>query len=73
MIHVSNIGEIIDIQCKKDVKKVELSYFLFGGMGENKAPPPALCFPRFAGFTNSDLWFSEEGGEWLVVEMEGVV
>ena len=41
MIHVSNIGEIIDIQCKKDVKKVELSYFLFGGMGENKAPPPA--------------------------------
>jgi len=23
MIHVSNIGEIIDIQCKKDVKKVE--------------------------------------------------
>ena len=24
---------------------------------------PALCFPRFAGFTNSDLWFSEERGE----------
>ena len=36
MIHVSNIGEIIDIQCKKDVKKVELSYFLFGGMGKTK-------------------------------------
>ena len=28
-----------------------------------KASPPALCFPRFAGFTNSDLWFPEEGGE----------
>ena len=63
MIHVSNIGEIIDIQCKKDVKKVELSYFLFGGMGKTKPHSPALCFPRFAGFTNSDLWFSEERGE----------
>ena len=39
MIHVSNIGEIIDIQCKKDVKKVELSYFLFGGMGKTKPLP----------------------------------
>ena len=29
----------------------------------NNASPPALCFPRFAGFTNSDLWFSEERGE----------
>jgi|GEM_PF-2808982 len=29
----------------------------------NKASPPTLCFPRFAGFTNSDLWFPEEGGE----------
>ena len=29
----------------------------------NKASPPTLCFPRFAGFTNSDLWFSEERGE----------
>ena len=34
---------------------------------------PALCFPRFAGFTNSDLWFPEEGGEQLVMEMEEVV
>ena len=41
--------------------------------GANKASPPALCFPRFAGFTNSDLWFPEEGGELLVVEMEEVV
>ena len=41
MIHVSNIGEIIDIQCKKDVKKVELSYFLFDGMGKTKPLPPA--------------------------------
>ena len=39
----------------------------------NKASPPALCFPRFAGFTNSDLWFPEEGGEWLAMEMEEVI
>ena len=58
MIHVSNIGEIIDIQCKKDVKKVELSYFLFGGGRETKPHPQPL---------------SEERGEWLVVEMEGVI
>ena len=42
MIHVSNIGEIIDIQCKKDVKKVEFSYFLFGGMGQTKPHPSPL-------------------------------
>ena len=39
----------------------------------NKASAPALCFPRFAGFTNSDLWFSEERGEELVMEMERVI
>ena len=44
MIHVSNIGEIIDIQCKKDVKKVELSYFLFGGMGQTKLHPLPFAF-----------------------------
>jgi hypothetical protein len=44
MIHVSNIGEIIDIQCKKDVKKVELSYFLFGGMGQTKPHPQPFSF-----------------------------
>ena len=44
MIHVSNIGEIIDIQCKKDVKKVELSYFLFGGMGKTKPHPQPFSF-----------------------------
>ncbi len=53
MIHVSNIGEIIDIQCKKDVKKVEFSYFLFGGGRKTKPHPLPL---------------SEEGGEWLVVD-----
>ena len=42
MIHVSNIGEIIDIQCKKDVKKVELSYFLFGGERKTKPLPQPL-------------------------------
>ncbi|EFV04134.1 hypothetical protein HMPREF9420_1718 [Segatella salivae DSM 15606] len=44
MIHVSNIGEIIDIQCKKDVKKVELSYFLFGGMGQTKPYSQPFAF-----------------------------
>ena len=44
MIHVSNIGEIIDIQCKKDVKKVELSYFLFGGMEKTKPHPQPFAF-----------------------------
>ena len=58
MIHVSNIGEIIDIQCKKDVKKVEFSYFLFGGGRETKPHPLPL---------------PEEGGEWLAMEMEGVI
>ncbi len=46
MIHVSNIGEIIDIQCKKDVKKVELSYFLFGGGRETKPLPQPLSEER---------------------------
>lgn len=53
MIHVSNIGEIIDIQCKKDVKKVEFSYFLFGGGRKTKPHPQPL---------------PKEGGEWLVVD-----
>ena len=44
MIHVSNIGEIIDIQCKKDVKKVELSYFLFGGGRETRPHPQPFAF-----------------------------
>ena len=53
MIHVSNIGEIIDIQCKKDVKKVEFSYFLFGGGRKTKPHPQPL---------------PEEGGEWLAMD-----
>ena len=44
MNHVSNIGEIIDIQCKKDVKKVELSYFLFGGGRKTKPLPQPFAF-----------------------------
>ena len=44
MIHVSNIGEIIDIQCKKDVKKVEFSYFLFGGGRETRPHPQPFAF-----------------------------
>jgi len=39
----------------------------------NKASPPAPCFSDSASFTNSNLWFPEEGGEWLVVEMKGIV
>ena len=53
---------------------------MFDEMGEKKtqlqllsASPPALCFPHFAGSTNSDLWFPEEGGEQLAFEMEEVV
>ena len=46
MIHVSNIGEIIDIQCKKDVKKVELSYFLFVGERKTKPHPQPLSEER---------------------------
>jgi len=44
IIHVSNIGEIIDIQCKKDVKKVEFSYFLFGGGRKTKPHPQPFAF-----------------------------
>ena len=44
MIHVSNIGEIIDIECKKDVKKIEFSYFLFGGGRETKPHPQPFAF-----------------------------
>ena len=44
MIHISNIGEIIDIQCKKDVKKVKLSYFLFGGERKTKPHPQPFAF-----------------------------
>ena len=44
MIHVSNIGEIIDIQCKKDVKKVEFSYFSFGGGRKTKPHPLPFAF-----------------------------
>jgi len=58
MIHVSNIGEIIDIQCKKDVKKVEFSSFLFDGGRKTKPHPQPL---------------PEEGGEWLLFEIEGVI
>ena len=42
MIHVSNIGEIIDIQCKKDVKKVEFSYFCLVGEGKQSLTPSPL-------------------------------
>ena len=55
------------------MKMSDLFFLLWVWNGRNKASPPTLCFPRFAGFTNSDLWFSEERGEWLAMEMEEVI
>ena len=45
------------------MKMPDLFILLGGWNGGNKASPLTLCFPRFASFTNSDLWFPEEGGE----------
>ena len=55
------------------MKMPDLFILLGGWNGGNKASPLTLCFPRFASFTNSDLWFPEEGGEQLAVEMEEVI
>ena len=30
-----------------------------------RLPSPVSCSPRFISFTNSNLWFIEEGGEVL--------
>ena len=38
-----------------------------------RAPFPAPCAPRFIVFTNSNLWFIEEGGEELASEIKGMI
>ena len=38
-----------------------------------RLPFPAPCAPRFIVFTNSNLWFIEEGGEKLASEIKGML
>ena len=38
-----------------------------------RTPFPAPCAPRFAGFTNNNQWFIEEGGEKLASEIKGMI
>ena len=38
-----------------------------------RIPSPAPCALRFAGFTNSNRWFIEEGGEKLASEIKGMI
>ena len=36
-------------------------------------PSPAPCALRFIGFTNSNQWLLEEGGEKLASEIKGMI
>ena len=38
-----------------------------------RIPFPAPCAPHFIGFTNSNRWFIEEGGEELASEIKGII
>ena len=38
-----------------------------------RLPFPAPCPPRFIGFTNSNQWLLEEGGEELASEINGMI
>ena len=38
-----------------------------------RIPFSALCSPCFIVFTNSNLWFIEEGGEKLASEIKGMI
>lgn len=38
-----------------------------------RLPFPTPCALRFIGFTNSNLWFLEEGGEVLASEIKGMI
>ena len=38
-----------------------------------RIPFPAPCALRFAGFTISNRWFIEEGGEELASEIKGMI
>ena len=43
------------------------------GSAPFRIPFPVSCSPRFIGFTNSNLWFIEEGGEKLASEIKGML
>ena len=48
------------------------SHFVLGS-SPFRIPFPAPCAPLFAGFTISNLWFIEEGGEKLASEIKGML
>ena len=43
------------------------------GSSPFRIPFPAPFFPHFIGFTNSNHWILEEGGEELVSEIKGMI
>ena len=43
------------------------------GSSPFRIPSPAPCALHFIGFTNSNLWFIEEGGELLAPETKGMI
>ena len=43
------------------------------GSSPFRLPFPTSCAPRFIGFTNSNQWFPEEGGEQLTPETKGMI
>ena len=43
------------------------------GSSPFRIPFPVSCSPRFAGFTNSNQWLLEEGGEKLASEIKGMI
>lgn len=43
------------------------------GSSPFRIPSPAPCALHFIGFTNSNLWFIEEGGELLAPEIKGII
>ena len=47
-------------------------YFVLGS-SPFRLPFPAPCVLRFAGFTNSNQWLLEEGGEQLASEINGMI
>ena len=48
------------------------SHFMLGS-SPFRIPFPAPCAPCFIGFTNSNQWLLEEGGEELASEINGMV
>ena len=43
------------------------------GSSPFRIPFPVSCSPCFIGFTNSNQWFPEEGGEELASEIKGML